>query len=103
MSTRMRLRVIRAPFAARHLDAHDVHVDRRDFVQHRNDKGAAVDHDLFTQEAGADESGLLGRSAVEPAQDVDENDDGDRYADQPQQHFPKSVRTHLTLRSLRRT
>ena len=91
-----------AIFAARHLDAHDVHVDRRDFVQHRNDKGAAIDDDLFTQEAGAHERGFLGRSAVEPAQDVDKDDHDDRHPDQPQQHFPKSVRTHLTLRSFSR-
>ena len=88
-----------AVFAAHHLDAHDVHVDRRDFVQHRNDEGAAIDHDLFTQEAGAHERRFFGGSAIEPAQDVDEDDNGDRDPDQPQQHFPKSVRTHLTLRS----
>ena len=68
----------RAVVAPRHLDAHDVHVDRRDLVQHRNDEGAAVDHDLFAQEAGAHERRLLGGAAIEPAQDVDEDDDGDR-------------------------
>ena len=37
----------RAIVAPRHLDAHDIHVDRRDLVQHRNDEGAAVDDDLL--------------------------------------------------------
>ena len=64
-------------------------------MQHRDDERAAIDHDLFTQEAGAHERGLFGRSAIQPAQDVDEDDNGDRDPDQPQQHFAKSVRTHL--------
>ena len=68
----------RAVLATRHLDAHDVHVDRSDFVQHRDDEGAAVDDDLLAQEAGSDEGGLFGGAAIKPAHDVNENDDRDR-------------------------
>ena len=103
MSTRIRFRVMSAPFiAARHLDAQDIHVDRGDFVQHRDDKGAAVYDNLFAKEPGADERRLLGGAAIKPAHNVYEDDDRDREADQPKQHFPKRVRTHFTLRSFSR-
>ena len=54
-------------FAAHHLDAHDVHVDRRDLMQHRDDESAAIDHDLFTQEARAHERRFFGGAAVASA------------------------------------
>ncbi len=72
-------------------------------VQHRNDESAAVDDDLFAQETGAYERRLFGGAAVEPTQNVNEDDDRDGDADQPQQHFPHGIRTHISLHSSRRT
>ena len=58
---------------------------------------------LFAQEAGTDERRLFGGPAIEPAQNVDEDGDGDGNTDQPKQHFPQSIRTHISLHSFSRT
>ena len=87
----------RAIVAAHHLDAHHVHVDRGDLVQHRDDEGAAVDHDLLAEETGADERRFLGGPAIEPAQNVDEDDDGDaRGRSARAARSLKDIRTHIT-------
>ncbi len=39
--------------------AQHVHADGRDIMDDREDEGAAVDHDLFAEEARADERDLL--------------------------------------------
>ena len=84
----------RKTILAAHLDAQHVHVDRGDLVQHRNDEGAAIHHHLLAHEAGAHERRLLGRAAIEPAQDVDGDHHDDRGNDQPQQESAKGLRGH---------
>ena len=61
---------------ARHLERQGVHVDRRDLMDHRPDECAAIDDDLFAEEPRPDECDLLGRTAIEPLQNPE--DDGDR-------------------------
>ena len=87
----------RSVVAPHHLDAQNVHVDRGDFVQHRDDESAAVNNYLFTEKSGAHKGCFLGGSAIQPAQDVDHDDDRNRDSNQPKQHFAKRVRTHRPL------
>ena len=84
----------RIRFAAAHLDAHDVHVDRRHLVQHRDDEGAAIDDDLFAAEAGPHEGGLHRGAAVEPAQQIGGDHHEDRQHDQPEDDLPQDLVTH---------
>src|SRR5689334_4176925 len=53
-------------------DAHwqHVHIDRGVVVDERQYEGAAVDHDAFAKEPGADEGDLLRRAVVEPVDDI---------------------------------
>ena len=69
--------------SSRHLDAHHVHADRSQLVQDGNDESAAADHHLLPAEPGSDKGGLLGRTPVEPAQQVDGDHHDDRQNDQP--------------------
>ena len=60
-----------------------VHVDRREVVNERQHEGAAVDHHLLAEEAGAHERHFLGGAVIEPVHDVDRHDDHDQRDDQP--------------------
>jgi hypothetical protein len=66
----------------RHLQ--HVHVDGRDVVDDRPHEGAAVDHHLFPEEAGADERDFLGGPAVEPGHHPVDHGDHDDRGDDPQ-------------------
>ena len=83
-------------------DAHrqHVHVDGRIVVDEGQHEGAAIDHDAFAEEAGADEGDLLRRAVIEPVDDVDDDDDHDDRDDQPEDQFdqPESPTSSPPLR-----
>ena len=83
--------------AARHLDPHHIHANRHDFVQDRNDEGAAADDDLLAAESGPDEGGFLGRTPVEPAQQVDSDHHDDRQNNQPKDHRTDCFGAHCNI------
>ncbi len=87
----------RIGLAAPHFDAHHVHVDGRHLVQHRHHEGSSVDDDALAAESGPDEGGLFRRAPVEPAQQVDRDHHQDRRDDQPKDHCPQDLRTHLRV------
>ena len=84
-----------------HLDPHHIHVDPGDLVQHRDHEGAAVDHHLLAEKPGAHESDFLGRTAVQPLQDIDGDDDDDSDDDEPHEQVPKGLRGHDCVSSQR--
>ena len=69
---------------ARHLEGQGVHVHGRDLVDHRPDEGAAVDDDLFAEEPRPDECDLLGRAAIEPLQNPEDDGDDHHRDDEPE-------------------
>ena len=79
---------------APHLDPHHVHVDWRDLVQNRDHEGAAVHHHLLAEKSGAHERDFLGRTPVQPLQDIDGDRDDDGDDDEPQEQVPKGLRGH---------
>ena len=80
-------------------DAHrqHVHVDRRVVVDEGQHEGAAIDHDAFAEEAGADEGDLLRRAVIEPVDDVNDDDDRDDRDDQPEDQLTNQNPRHLLL------
>ena len=60
-----------------------VHVDWCEVVNEGEHKGAAVDHDLFTEETCAYKRHFLGGPVIEPVHDVDRHDDHDQRDNQP--------------------
>ena len=59
---------------ALHGKAHGVEIDRHRLVENRQHHRAAVDHDLLTTEASADEADLLSRAAIEARDDQPKDD-----------------------------
>ena len=90
----------RVVLGAGHAHLQHVHVDRRDVVDDRQHEGAAVDDDALAHQARADERDLLGRSPIEPVDEVDDDRDGDDRHDQPQDDGADQLSSHVrTLHS----
>jgi hypothetical protein len=83
--------------AARHLQAQRVHVDRDHVVDDRQHEGAAVEHDLLSAHAGADEGALLRAAQVQPVQQPDHDRDDDRDDDEAERKVPNWVAGHGSL------
>ena len=81
---------------AHDLHAQDVHVDRRDFVNERKNKGAAVDHHLFAEQAGAHEGELLRGAVIEPVDEIDDDRNDDDRDDEPDDQAAEDGDGHLT-------
>src|SRR6185437_12834648 len=84
-------------FGARDAHRQHVHVDRRVVVDEGQHEGAAIDHDTFAEEAGADEGDLLRRAMVKPVDDVNADDDRDDRDDQPEDQLTSQNPRHLLL------
>ena len=84
-------------FRARNAHRQHVHVDRRVVVDERQHEGAAIDHDTFAEEAGANEGDLLRRAVVEPVDDVNADDNRDDRDDQPEDQLTSQNPRHLLL------
>ena len=84
-------------------DAHlqHIHVDRGDVVDDRQHEGAAIDDDALAHQARADERDLLGRSPIEPVDEIDDDGDGDDRHDQPQDDGTDQLSSHVRILHLR--
>lgn len=68
---------------AHHRHLQHVHVDRRYVVDERQHEGTAVDHHPLAEQAGAHERYLLGRTAVQPVYEVDDDRNRNRQDNEP--------------------
>jgi len=82
---------------ARHRHPQHVHVHRRDVVDDRQHKGATVDHDLFAEEAGADERHFFRGTPIEPVHQVDDDRDHDHRHDEPEEESSDQLPGHATF------
>ena len=73
----------------------DVHVDRREIVDERQDEGAAVDHHAFAEEAGAHERHFLRGAVIEPVHEIDDDRDDDDRDDQPKDQLANQDSGHF--------
>ena len=81
-------------------DPHHVEVDRGDLVDDRQDQGPAVDDHRLAAEPGADEGQLLGRSVVEPVEEVGHHHDDDDRDDEPENDRTDQSGSHGSSPSL---
>ncbi len=79
---------------AHHLQRQRVHVDGRDVVDDRPHKGATVDDNLLTAQAGAHERHLLGGAAVEPVHDPIDDGDDDNRQNEPENELAYQLSGH---------
>ncbi|MEZ5649835.1 MAG: hypothetical protein R3E87_04730 [Burkholderiaceae bacterium] len=84
----------RIVLGAAQTDAHGVHVDRSDLMQHGHDEGAVVDRDPLAEKTSAHERRFLGRAPVQPSQQIDRDRDHDDEDDQPKDQVADGGRVH---------